>query len=481
MENSRFRPGGVCNLGAINLTSFVGNGEFDYQGLSETVMMAVRFLDNVIDSENYIFGQMKEKQLSERRIGLGTMGLADALILLNVRYGCKKSLDIIENIYKTIRNSAYEASVDLAKEKGTFPKFDKKKYLKGAFIQELPDSLKEKIEKYGTRNAVLLTQAPTGKTSLLAGVSSGIEPVFAFSYKQKDRLGERTMNHSLYQAWLDTHKGEGKIPDYFVTANDLTPEDHILVQSTIQKYTDSSISKTVNAPNNHSIDDVKRLYQMAYETGCKGITYMREGSREGTLVRPEEEKKGATGLNKYPSEVKSRPVKLSGATYRMDTPVGVAYITVNHNGGGEPMEIFLNVGKAGSDIAGMAEAIGRLISLVLRVASPLDTWERAKTVVNELKGIGGSKSLGFGDNKVRSLPDAIAKAISTHFGFKNGNGHVKQTEQKVSLPMVSIEHPVMDSNDSSNDLFDICPKCGVASFAYEEGCKKCYSCGYSEC
>jgi ribonucleoside-diphosphate reductase alpha chain len=474
-------PWGVCNLGALNLTSFVKNGEFDYQGLIKAVVTATRFLDNVIDLEHYIFPEMKEKQLSERRVGLGTMGLADALIMMKVRYGSKKSLEVIEKIYQTIRDSAYETSSLLSTEKGMFPKFDKTKYISGKFIQTLPKTLIKKISKSGIRNALLLTQAPTGKTSLLAGVSSGIEPVFAFSYKQKDRLGERTMNHPLYQDYLDTHKDTKEIPDYFVTANDLTPEDHVLVQSVIQKYTDSSISKTVNAPEVHTINDVKKLYTLAYETGCKGITYMREGSREGTLIRPDEKKADSKGLNKSPMEVKPRPIKLAGATYRMDTPVGIAYITVNHNGGGEPMEVFLNVGKAGSDIAGMAEAIGRLISLVLRVASPLDTWERAKTVVDELKGIGGSKSLGFGDNRVRSLPDAIAKAISTHFGFKNGNGHVKEPELVSHTPLITAEHPRMDPNDSPSGLFDICPKCGVASFAYEEGCKKCYGCGYSEC
>lgn len=476
-------PWGVCDLGAINLTAFVHNGEFDYRGLSGTVRAAVRFLDNVTDAEHYIFPQMEEKQMSERRIGLGTMGLADTLILMRVRYGGKTSIEIIEKIYRTIRDAAYETSSDLAIEKGSFPRFDKTKYLKGEFVGMLPAFLVKKIAKQGIRNSVILTQAPTGKTSLLAGVSSGIEPVFAFSYKQKDRLGERMMHHPLYQVWLDEHKEAEKAPDYFVTANDLTPEDHVLVQAAIQKYTDSSISKTVNAPKTHTVEDVKKLYLLAYETGCKGITYMREGSREGTLIRSEEEnakKKHEAGLSI--NEVKPRPMKLAGATYRMDTPVGMAYITVNHNGGGEPMEIFVNVGKAGSDIASLAEAIGRLISLVLRVASPLTTWERAETVVNELRGIGGSKSLGFGDNKVRSLPDAIAKAISAHFGFKNGNGAIKRQEMvSSSEPKLSTEHLSIDANDSSSDLFDICPKCGVASFAYEEGCKKCYSCGYSEC
>jgi len=461
---------GVCNLGALNLTAFVEEGKFDYDSLAKTAKIAVRFLDNIIDAENYLYPEMEKTQKQERRVGLGTMGLGDTLIKLKIRYGNESSLAIIEKIYQTIRDAGYEASTELSKEKSSFTKFDKEKYLKGNFIKTLPKSTQEKIKKHGIRNAALLTQAPTGKTSLIANVTSGIEPVFALSYKQKDRLGERVVYHELFKKWKEKNP-EAKTPDYFVTAGELTPEEHIKVQSLIQKYTDSSISKTVNAPENHTVADVKKLYMLAYDSGCKGITYMREGSREGTLERIKSDKEQKVILDgKIVSEVKPRPVKLDGATYRMETPVGTAYITVNQNGGGEPTELFLNVGKAGSDVAGLAEAIGRLISLVLRMASPLNTFERAKNIVSELKGIGGSKSLGFGDKKIRSLPDAIAKAISTHFGFKNGNGDVHHEDSKIT-----------SSKELDSGNFDICPNCGVASFAYEEGCKKCYSCGYSEC
>jgi ribonucleoside-diphosphate reductase alpha chain len=460
---------GVCNLGALNLSSFIEDKEFNYTALAENTKVAVRFLDNVIDAEHYLFPEMEKTQRRERRTGLGTMGLGDALIKMRVRYGSEASLPIIERIYQTIRDAAYEESVELAKEKGPFPKFDREKYLQGKFVFSLPKSIRKEITKHGIRNAVLLTQAPTGKISLLSGVTSGIEPVFAFSYKQKDRLGERIVYHELFKDWREKHRDE-KVPDYFVTASELTPEEHVQVQALIQKYTDSSISKTVNAPNNHTVNDVKKLYSLAYELGCKGITYMREGSREGMLERVTGEKEVKVMLRgKIVSEVRPRPVKLEGATYRMETPVGVAYITINQNGGGEPMELFLTIGKAGSDIAGFAEAIGRLVSLILRMASPLDTLERARNIVAELRGIGGSKSIGFGEKRIRSLPDAIAKAISTHFGFKNGNGesNTKQEETGNSL--------------TSREDFDICPKCGVTAFAYEEGCMKCYSCGYSEC
>ncbi len=471
-------PWGVCNLGALNLTQFVEDGKFNFEKLREMVPMAVRFLDNVIDAENYIFPEMRERQMDERRVGLGTLGLGDALIMMKIRYGSKESLELIEKIYKEIRDLAYATSSEIAHEKTSFGQFKTKPYLKGEFIKELPEKIKKNIARNGMRNSVVLTQAPTGKTSLIAGVSSGIEPVFSFSYKQKDRLGERTVYHPLYEEWKNKHANE-KPPAYFVTAQDLTPEDHVLVEAAIQKYTDSSISKTVNAPVEHPVEAVKKLYTMAFEKGLKGITYFREGSREGMLTssaQEEKDKKVKLG-GKLVSEVKVRPTKVEGATYRLETPVGTTYITVNHNGGREPMELFLNIGKAGSDISAMAEAMGRLISLIIRMASPLSTFERAKNIVQELRGIGGSKVVGFGENKVRSLPDAIAKALALHFGF-NGNG---ASHAEPAKPTGEASPQVSSDVKSDRGLYDICPSCGTAAFAYEEGCKKCYSCGYSEC
>lgn len=456
---------GVCNLGSVNLAAMVKNNQMDFPKLSETVRVAVRFLDDVIDGETYIFPEMEAGQKKTRRVGLGTMGLADALIKTGIRYGSQDSLKLIEKIYQTMRDAAYEASIELACEKGSFPAFEKEKYLKGKFVQNLPEVLQKKIGKEGIRNAVLLTQAPTGKTSLIAGVSSGIEPVFAFSYKQKDRLGEHLIYHPLFEEWQKKAVKETQAPDYFVSARELTPEEHVQVQALIQKYTDASISKTVNAPKNHTVEDVQKLYQMAYDSGCKGIAYMREGSREAALERIEE----TTIEEKKPKvEVRPRPQKVAGATYRMETPVGTAFVTVNENGHGEPLEVFVNVGKAGSDIAAVAEAIGRLVSLVLRVASPLPVIDRAKQVVDQLSDIGGAKSLGFGQKRIRSLPDAISKAMAMHFGLKtNGNGH------NGSVTLVESEE--------NGDNIDLCPECGQVSLVYEEGCRKCHLCGFTEC
>ncbi len=473
-------PFGVCNLCSINLSALVKNGKMDYKKLAEIAKIGVRFQDNIIDADNYVFPQIREvQQNGERRIGLGTMGLGDALIKMKVRYGSDESLKIIEKIYKTIRDAAYESSVEIARDKGPFPKFEAKKYLKGYFIKKLPKKIRDGIKKYGIRNSILLQQAPTGSTSLLAGVSSGIEPVYEFSFIRRDRLGEHRLYHPLYEEWKKKHPND-PVPPYFVSANDLTPAEHVKVQATIQKYVDASISKTVNAPNSHTVEDVKKLYTLAYELGCKGITYMREGSRPGVLERMTEEKeKKEEKKDKSLSEIKPRPMMVHGATYQIETPVGTAFVTINTNGNNEPLELFINVGKAGSDVTAMAEAMGRLASLVLRIEADNTSSERAKQIFNQLIGIGGSKSLGFGDKRVRSLPDAVAKVLAMHFGYKvkNGSGNpATKVSSETNVP-ITTQPPLL----SEKSEYDLCPSCGEAALAYEEGCKKCYSCGYSEC
>lgn len=505
---------GVCNLCSINLSALVqDDGTMDYERLAEVARVGVRFQDNVVDADVYIFDEIKKVQLQgERRIGLGTMGLGDALIKMKIRYGSKESLAVIDKIYKTIRDAAYESSVDIAKEKGPFPKIDKKKHVEGYFIRQLPEKLLNRMRRYGVRNSLLLQQAPTGSTSLLSGVSSGIEPVFEFEYMRHDRLGDHVIRHPLYEAWYEQFKTEqGREPTkedrpaYFCSANDLTPEDHVEVQAAIQKYVDASISKTVNAPNTHTIEDVKRVYTLAYERGCKGIAYMREGSRQGVLTRKEEPKKEEVKAaeSMLTQEVKPRPVIVHGSTYRAETPVGQAYVTVNTNGGNQPIEVFINVGKAGSDVTAMAEAMGRLISLILRMASPVSPMERARKIAAELIGIGGARSLGFGENRVRSLPDAVAKVIDRHFGFfpkhrldtaatepdrvvvdKEVQHETKEGEQIQALLAQMGAKPaatVTEHEENRMVTVDLCPKCGEGSLVFEESCKKCYNCGYSEC
>ena len=503
-------PGwGVCNLGSINLSAFVKSddiekaGTFDFVALKKVVAIAVRFQDNVVDMDPYVFPGIRKTQLEgERRIGLGTMGLGDALIKMHIRYGSRQSLKIIDKIYALICNGAYQESVRIAKEKGSFKKFDSQKFGKSLFVKQLPKSIQNAIKKNGIRNSVLLMQAPTGSTSLMANTTSGIEPVYEFEFIRRDRLGEHVIRHHIYEEWYKSHEkqmktGQIKRPNWFVSANDLSPVDHVMVQAVIQKHVDASISKTVNAPRTHTVEDVKKLYTMAYDHGLKGIAYMREGSREGVLTRPSDAK-AMEGKKEEPvhqhQPVKPRPMVVHGSTYKIETPVGRAYITINTNGDDEPLEVFINVGKAGTDIFALAEGLGRTISLCLRFASHLPPHERVQKVIEELSGIGGGRSLGFGKDRIRSLPDAVAKVLTMHFEHlakshqakSNGNGKshaatlMSQTEQQ---PLVTA--PEIDEVEAVSlakpKHFDICPSCGEAMLAREEGCAKCYGCGYSEC
>jgi len=468
-------PGGVCNLGALNLERYVQGGVLLEDDLARDAATATRFLDDVIDATPYFSDlHIKMQRDGTRRTGLGTMGLADALIKLEVAYGSPESLVVIDRIYAIIRDAAYRASVDLAREKEPFGFFDAERYAQGHFIKRLPADIQAGIKEHGIRNGVLLTQAPTGTTSLLANVSSGIEPVYDFAMQRVDRTGTHIMYHPLYEAWRDAHPGQDR-PDFFVGAKDLSPEEHVVVQAKVQEYTDSSISKTSNAPNDHTVDEVKRLYMQAYDLGCKGVTYYRDGSRDAVLTSVVETPKvaapslelvaenaaepvalataaddgaDAPGVQEavaaapFPVEhsvaaplahavpasppqadpmpawvlegrLKRRPSEMGGFTRNVAAPEGKVNITINADPDG-PLELFINVGRAGSDIAALAEALGRLISLQLRFPSTMSQEERLRQAANQLRGIGGSRSIGFGVNRVLSLPDAVAQAIYRH-------------------------------------------------------------------
>lgn len=477
-------PWAVCNLGAMNLSAYVEGEKFDYDAFQRDVPTAMRMLDNVIELTYYFFDENEKSAKDIRRTGLGIMGLADALIKMKLRYGSDEANVELEKMFQILRDSAYMASVALAKERGAFPKFDKEKYLQGHFIKALPKKLQESIGKNGIRNAVILTIAPTGTTSLVSGVSSGVEPVYEFSFLRRWRGGEEIVYHSLYKEWLDSQNGsDAKKPDYFVSANDLTPLEHIKVQAIAQKYIDSSISKTVNAPNSHTIEDVKSLYMSSYDQGLKGVTYMRDGSRQGVLERVVEKKPEEVVATKQ-ATVKTRPMVVHGSTYRINTPVGVAYITINHDENNEPLEVFVNIGKAGSDVFAMAEGLGRMISLSLRFSSHLSSEEKVKTLIQELSNIGGSSTLGFGKERVRSLPDAIAKALQQHYDFlkKNSksNGQNKNPDEVLRVSQESLLE-VPQKQLFATLSYDLCPECGAAGLVFEEGCKKCHSCGYSAC
>lgn len=487
-------PWGVCNLSALNLSKFVDEEkkEVKWDQLGEAVRVSVRFLDDVIDATPYHFEENRKNQLSERRVGLGSMGLAEMLIKLEIRYGSPESLSFLDRLYHFIAREAYLASTEIAKEKGSFPKFDVEKHLQGRFIQQLDEDVKEAIRKNGIRNVTLLTQAPTGSTGTMVGTSTGIEPYFAFKYVRQSRLGIDEQYVPIAEEWMKHHPGE-ELPDYFVTAMDLTAEDHIRVQAAIQKWVDSSISKTANAPHDFTVEETKKLYELAFDLGCKGVTIYRDGSRDVQVLSASKDVKKeekATEKESVSSTVgsayKRRPKKLVGATYKMNTPLGKAYITVNDLNG-KPFEVIVNVGKAGSDVFAMSEALGRVSTLFLRFGE-LPDGNKARLLIKHLKGIGGSGAVGFGANRVESIPDAVAKAIEMHIDGIDDNHLVAASSENAVLPEHAHnlrdelrEKMIDDESDESDDSLDLCPQCGAATLVNQEGCKHCVTCGYTRC
>lgn len=512
---------GVCNLGAINLGGFVQGEEIAWDDLRKTVRIAMRFLDNVVDSTYYFFDENKKQQKSIRRTGLGTMGLADMLIKLKVRYGSTKAIEISDEVYRFIRDEAYRMSMEISQEKGPFPMFDKEKFSQGVFIKRLPEDIQQAIYKHGLRNGVLLTQAPTGTTSILANASSGIEPVYDFAFKRKDRLGEHVVYYPIYKEWMDVHPNEAK-PEYFITAKELTPEEHVNMQAIIQKYTDSSISKTVNAPESHTKEQVQHLYMKAYDLGCKGIAYFRENSRDISVLESLDKKDkkkeeaapasaGAVPADWKPTP-KPRPEVVYGATYKVKTGYGTLFVTVNHDDQGQPFEVFATIGKAGGFFQAKSEAICRLISLALR--SGLDVH----TVIDQIKGIRGPMPAWTNKGQILSIPDAIAHVLEEHIQGPQAKLALKFSEEvklqaatQTDLLKETQLEPVKDMTSSTSIETELhetvmagvpakpsasksrsggsiadhgmapeCPECSGV-LALQEGCLTCHSCGFSKC
>lgn len=452
-------PWGVCNLGSINLTKFVMPDQHDlydrvdWDSLAETVKYAVRFLDDVINVTPYVFGENEENQRYSRRVGLGTMGLADMLIMLKVRYGSQKAVDFVDTLYAFICEQAYLASAELAAEKGVFPGFSKGLFCAGKFFRNLPHHVQKEIYRNGLRNAALLTQAPTGSTGLLAGVSSGIEPVFAFEYKRRDRLGEHVIRHPLYEAWLA--KGEESLPEYFATAHNVTPDEHVKMQAAIQRWVDASIAKTVNTPKHHTVEDVKSLYMMAYDSGCKGITYYREGSREGVLIK--EDTPAYPAKRAVLNDAPARRIKIK-------TGCGDLWLTCVFDEGGNLREVFTVTGHDGG-CAANTEALSRMISCSLRHDLPLTEIVRQ---LSETKPCRSFDRLKQRDKtiKAKSCPDAIARQLSEYVA--RVKAEVKQTKKP--------EQPAQ-----IRKYLAACPDCGSLSLAKAEGCQTCNVCGFSKC
>jgi ribonucleoside-diphosphate reductase alpha chain len=544
-----------CCLGSINLAEHCApNGLVDWEGLRESVELSVRFLDNVIDANAYVpaVPQLKESAHRARRIGLGIMGLADLMYHTGTRYGSELGQEFGSQVMEFVRFHAMKTSVELAKQRGPFPA------IQGSIYD--PDDLKWQpphpmipsvtdwgrpdidweeiirgIKKAGIRNAAQTTVAPTGTIATVAGCEGyGCEPVFALAYIRhvndngKDlqltyasprfeealaRAGvdagirlsiiEKVMEHGTCQ---DINEVPDLVRNTFVVSADISAEEHVRMQAALQAFVDNSLSKTVNFTENATVEDVAKVYMLAWELGCKGITVYVTGSREKVVLetRATAQKKEnvpyiqnfqpepgtdldhdiskdeiAAQLAGWHETKKPRPRALIGQTYSVETPLGKAFITINQNGGNHPFEVFINTAKAGSETAAVSEAIGRLISYILRLASPVPPRDRLSEVVNQLSGIGGGRSLGFGPHRVRSLPDGVGQVLNE---FLKGEMDPKLVAKKLSGMDLNEEILLQPGEMSEKKkMGDLCPECGEATMVSEEGCRKCYTCGFSEC
>ncbi|NTW61941.1 adenosylcobalamin-dependent ribonucleoside-diphosphate reductase [Candidatus Saccharibacteria bacterium] len=488
-------PYDACTLGSINLAKFVDGATFDWEALRLAIHDSVHFLDNVLDMNQYPIDKVRDMVRQIRRIGFGIMGFADALLAMNIGYNTDEGLAMAEQVMEFIQKESDVASVKLAETRGLFPAF------KGS-IYDKPDEIKP-------RNGARTTIAPTGTIAMLADASSGCEPLFALTYAKNTIEGKRIFQTSPYfVAALKKHgiyseellekiqENGGSIQNIesipkslrstFVVAGDITPEWHLKVQAAFQKYVDNAISKTINFPNTATIEDVRNAYLTSYNIGCRGITIYRDGSREKQVLETKKESSYYDKLdssNKAEKEVdqqpagpitiKPRPTVLNGRTHHITTPLGSAFISINEDNDGNIFEVFINVGRAGSDITADAEAIGRLISLAFRIPSDYSSDQVAQKVISQLRGIGGSGSTGFGIDRVRSLADAVAKVIEQHQATKVVAQTTEDAEQTETIPLFK--------EVSSTQITDMCPDCGSASLRFIEGCQKCELCGFSKC
>ncbi|KKU07618.1 MAG: Ribonucleoside-diphosphate reductase [Candidatus Magasanikbacteria bacterium GW2011_GWA2_45_39] len=486
-----------------------------WDDLRETVHRAIRFQDNVIDATPYFFEENKKQQMSERRVGMGTIGLAELLIRLGIRYGSEESLLFIDKIYKFIAEEAYMASVELAKEKSPFSQYDER-FLESGFMRGMPERVREAVRQYGIRNVTLLTQAPTGTVGTMVGTSTGIEPFYSWTYFRKSRLGVHQENIKIYQDWFDAHPGE-VVPDYFVNAMELTPEEHVRVEAAIQRWTDSSISKTCNVPSEYTIEQTAKLYELMYDLGCKGGTIYRDGSRDEQILSTKTDQLGkdvtdaiAEGKLKFGDAVETasvpqesvtsskimprvRPAVMSGMTYRIRTPYGNLFVTINEDEHG-PFEVFAQLGKSGGFFGGQTEAICRMVSVALR--SGIEIQE----VIDQLKGIRGPEVSFDGGEMIFSLPDAIAKILERH--VRNGHKQLGKGDEAIATETITTESlketevtqiktemkvttavasaPARRISIANLGHAPVCPSCSLM-LQFEEGCMKCVSCGFSKC
>ena len=466
--------GGCCNLGALNLERFVDDsGNFDFEGFRETTAVGSRFLDNVIDYniDRHALENQKQNAINDRRVGLGILGLGDMLVRMGIKYDSDEALETIGQIMKIHRDTAYETSIELAKEKGEFPNFDWDGYYESLFVQDLPQKLQEKIKNHGIRNSTLTTVAPTGSGAIIARVTSGVEPIFATSYKRKVKkngsLGKEFDTFTVYHPVVkEMFGGDKNLPDYVVTAHDVDPYFRVKMQGEVQKYIDSSISSTVNLAEETTVETIADIYMTAYKGNLKGITVYREGSREGILITDKKAEEGNVqeAADNTKKRARNRPQITAGKTRRMRTGDGTLYITVNEDENGL-CEVFTAIGKAGGTVAAQTEAISRLISLALR--SGVDP----NSIIDQLKGISGPNPTWEDGQLILSTPDAIGRALETFLdGEENPN-----LKNKVQFEIA--EEPTQSKKANGIHCID----CDGHEVVNEGGCYICKDCGWSKC
>ncbi|TXI02646.1 MAG: adenosylcobalamin-dependent ribonucleoside-diphosphate reductase [Pseudorhodobacter sp.] len=487
-------PYGACLLGSINLPTlvtgaFTDKAAMDPKALDALVRTAVRMMDNVVDASRFPLPQQAAEAQAKRRIGLGVTGLADALLMLGLRYGSVEAAKQTEDWMHAIARAAYLASVDLAREKGPFPLFDAEAYLASGNMMQMDADVREAIRAHGIRNALLTSIAPTGTISLYAGnVSSGIEPVFAYAYTRKvlQKDGSRTEEEVVDYAvrlWRETH-GDAALPDYFVNAQTLPPLDHVRMQAAAQKWIDSSISKTINCPEDISFDDFAGVYMAAWDQGCKGCTTYRPNDVTGSVLTvseasdktPSEAPEQAQGGEViYLSEPLERPAALEGHTYKVKWPGSehALYITINDvviSGHRRPFEVFIN--SKNMEHFAWTVALTRMISAVFRRGGDISF------VVEELKAVFDPRGGAWMEGRyIPSILAAIGGVIERHLiaiGFIEGEGLGLKSDPRADL---GAEMMVVGGAPRGK----ACPSCGSYALQMKEGCMTCNDCGHSKC
>src|SRR5438128_9184379 len=531
-------PYDVCNLGSINVGLFVRDGEgsgegrdVDWERLRAVVHLCTHFLDNVIDANKYPLAEIDDLAQRIRRIGLGIMGWADLLVRRGIPYHSEEAVALGRRMMQFVDEEAKVASEKLAEQRGVFPEWERSIWGPDATCARGPKG--ERVRPMRRlRNCNLTTVAPTGTISIIAGCSSGIEPLFAVAFmrnqagvimpdvnedfvaiaKQEGWYSDALMQQIAEAGHIHFDPVPAKWRRVFVTAHDVTPEWHIQMQAAFQEFTDSAISKTCNFSNDATEEYVEKIYRYAYKLGCKGVTVYRDGAREmqvlstGSTAKKVQEQ--AAGLGKdalaealgriaeleaelartrdklHDAEAenlqrrakRSRPDLLKGATRRVETPLGTMYVNITEDDKGQPFEVFISLGKAGGALMADVEAIGRLISLALRSGIPL------REVYRQLRGISSDRVVGLGPNKVMSVPDAIGIAIEKWMQEKQGGQQdlLGGAVAPASAHAAAAEGTVSERTGEAQDFIGACPDCG-SQLAFAEGCAKCHVCGFSEC